>query len=99
MVSTNLVFTNLSDIVRDVGGYSKTWGQFLEAGDVVRDVMKRHRVLGEDRHVRFEERGIIHCADLHHENTGCAGRGGAYGSAAARAEVSGHGIFNISALE
>ena len=61
--------------------------------------MKRHRVLGEDRHVWFEERGIIHCADLHHENTGRTGRGSADGSAAARAEVSGHGIVNIGALE
>ena len=62
-------------------------------------MMKRHRVLGEDRHGRFEERGIIHCAYLHHENTGRAGRGGAHRSASARAEVSGHGVFNIVALE
>ena len=61
--------------------------------------MKRQRVLGEDRHVWLEERGIIHCAYLHHENTGRAGRGGTDGSAAARAEVSGNGIFNIGALE
>ena len=87
------------DIVTGVGEHSKTRREFLKAGDAVWDMMKRHRVLGEDRHVWFEEGGIIHCADLHHENTGCAGRGGADGSAAARAEVSGHGIFNISALE
>ena len=99
MISTNLIFTNLSDSVRDVGAYSKTWGQFLEAGDVVWDVMKRLCILGKDRHVRLKECGIIHRAYFHHENAGGAGCGGADRSAAAGAEVSGHGIVNIGALE
>ena len=87
------------DIVAGVGEHSNTRRELLKARYAVWDVMKRLCIFGEDRHVWFEERGIIHCADLHHENTGCAGRGGADGSAAARAEVSGHGIFNIGALE
>ena len=79
--------------------HSKPRGKFLEAWDAVGDMMKRLCVLGEDRHVGLKECGIIHRAYLHHKQPRRAGRSGADSRAAARAEVSGHGIFNVRALE
>jgi len=78
---------------------SKPWGHFLEVWDVVGDMMKRHRVLGENRHVRLKECAAIQRTYFHHENTGGAGCGCPDGGAAFRAEVSGHSSFNIRALE
>ena len=62
-------------------------------------MIKRHRVLGENRHVRLKECGVIHRTHLHNENTGSAECGCPHGGAEFRAEVSGDGSFNIRALE
>jgi len=81
-----------------VRGFESSPRHTLEGSHVIRDVVVRLPVAGEDRHLRISESsGVIECTPLQDDQAGREGRPGQQVCSAFPAKLPRHGIFQIRA--